>query len=734
MKRLRQLRWWLVGVSVVLLAGLAGGLGNLRLDNSFEIWFPENEPALAAYRDYLRDYGNDEVVVVAIRMPQAEAREAGRLAALEQLTAELGDVPGVAQVASLSSLPDFDEGDLFLDTEIERFVGHFVDKTDTTYKLLVTMQHRPDLDAVRPAALSAIDAASRVAFPDNTGVWLAGAGVVLNALNVETMKESAVFLPLSYAVILGLLAYLTRSWRWSVLAVVVLCGANVAMFGLMGWMQRPITMITMALPPIALVVTICSIMHLQRRRGPLAATLKPIALSALTSAGGFFSLAVADMAVTRDYGFFAGVVILVSLLLTLTGACFVHSRDRVARPLATAGGTTPRSLAGLLGRMPEALDSLVGGVIRRKGWIVGGCLVLLAVAAVQIRNLQVDTYSLGFLPDDHRVQADNRAIEAAFGPYVPLEFVLQLPSGAKGSSLATLGAVHKLQRSVTQRVDGLGESFSYVDAVLANVLLGEYSPEPNADALDPSRWIDDSGTRLRITWTVPMASAGTLAYLKDQIVEHSRDLLPDGATLIPAGYLPLYSRLIDRVMADQLQSLSVAVLVVFGLIVVSFRDVRTIVLAAAINLPPIVLLLTTMALMHIPLDIATITVAPAMLGLIVDDSIHLLYRFRRRGRQSGDLRAAAAGAVRTIGPTLVMTSVVLLVGFAVLGFSTIDSIAVNGLLMAWTVVLALVADLLLLPATAAIVRRDVRNAYPKNAGGGSTTSRMLSPQVSGRLE
>ena len=254
MNPLIRSRWWLLAASVLLIGGLASGLSNLRLDNSFEIWFPEDDPALLAYQRYQRDFGSDEVIVLAVRLPVADAHTEVRMAALMRLSADVEQMTGVAVVQSLASLPAFDEDDAFLDAEIERFTDLFVDGSGSTYKLLVTMEHRDDLESIRPALFLAIDAASRNVFPDNTGIWMAGTGVVLNALNDTTIAESAIFLPLSYGLILSLLGYLTRSWRWTGLACVVLTGANVGMFGLMGLMERPITMITMALPPIALVV------------------------------------------------------------------------------------------------------------------------------------------------------------------------------------------------------------------------------------------------------------------------------------------------------------------------------------------------------------------------------------------------------------------------------------------------------------------------------------------------
>jgi predicted RND superfamily exporter protein len=113
-----------------------------------------------------------------------------------------------------------------------------------------------------------------------------------------------------------------------------------------------------------------------------------------------------------------------------------------------------------------------------------------------------------------------------------------------------------------------------------------------------------------------------------------------------------------------------------------------------------------MSLLGIPLDIATITVAPAMLGLIVDDSIHWLYHYHQWRAEGLAVESALAQTNRTIGSTLIYTSFTLMLGFGVLGFSTMDSIAVNGLLMVWTVAVALLTDLLIHPVLIAGVEKS----------------------------
>jgi predicted RND superfamily exporter protein len=344
-----------------------------------------------------------------------------------------------------------------------------------------------------------------------------------------------------------------------------------------------------------------------------------------------------------------------------------------------------------------------------------GCIGLAGLAVHQIADLNVDTNSIGFLSPDHRAQIDSKHIETTFGPYVPLEFVLQLETADDASSEQVFAQIEQLQQHVRQRVALLGDSFSYVNAWVARSTIEEYAPDADVHGFEPNRWIDEQRTHIRVNWTVPMASARELAELKEQVLKASEDVLPTGMILTATGYLPLYSQLIDRVITDQVRSLAVALVVVFALIALLLRDIRVFVIALCINLLPILLLLASMSLLDIPLDVATITVAPAMLGLIVDDSIHLLYHYQRRRKGGLALEPAVLANARTVGRTLVLTSFVLVIGFGVLGFSAMSSLSINGLLMAWTVILALGADLFLLPAVAASLEPTPRFSHGQSS-------------------
>ena len=116
------------------------------------------------------------------------------------------------------------------------------------------------------------------------------------------------------------------------------------------------------------------------------------------------------------------------------------------------------------------------------------------------------------------------------------------------------------------------------------------------------------------------------------------------------------------------------------------------------NVFPSLLTLGIMGWVGSPLDYNKLLLASVAMGIAVDDTVHMLSRFRHEFRVRGRYEEALHAALLDVGRALTITSVILVLGFMVLIFSALDSKSSQGLLLGGTIVSALVADFLLMPA------------------------------------
>jgi predicted RND superfamily exporter protein len=735
--RLLRLRWLLVGLVCLLSAASLLGVSRLGVDNALDIWFVEGDPALEAYDAFQETFGNDEVVVMSLHQPGGILNEGG-MARLEAVGEIAAAVDGIDRVLSLATIEQIRSGDDWLEVaqlyqpplgegfaasvlEDPLLVGTLVNAGGDTALVLAWMESMDDIDAQRDAILA--DLRDRVSDSGET-VNYAGMGVVYAALNQASTVDSQVFIAASYLVIVGLLLLLFRRIGPVVLTMVVVGLAAIWLMGLYGATGHDINMVTMVLPTLMLIIGVSDCVHFlnraveqppggtrwERARAAVAFMFWPCLMNSLTTAAGFAALATASMPVVRDLGIFAAIGVLGAFVAALIG-CSVGLLWRRTEPAPEPPRLMARAVAGMATLATQ-----------RPAAVLVGALVLILIGALGITRLEVDTYSIDYLKSHHQVRQDSEAIEAQFGNYTPLELVVASPGALRDP--AVLGAVARWQdamethpdvdwtRSPADTVrklnqvlsDGKPESFVVPEdpAALEQALM-LYESDPDSDL---SSMVSVSEDELRVTAGIPMVSAKAFGVILGDLLAMAE--LPDGATITPGGYLPLYVRIMEEVVASQVSSFALAFLVIFVMLALLFRSLRLSALAIPANLVPVVIILGIMGLVGIRLDVATVTVSAIMLGLIVDDTTQFLYRFRYELGRCGDHRQAVEAAIHGVGRALLSTTVVLSLGFLVLGLAQIRSVSWFGVLMSLAMVCALVGDLLMLPAMIVMFKPKIR--------------------------
>jgi len=727
-------RWVGLGLCLALTALAAGPALQVTVDNSVQRWFVEDDPALTAYRSFQDTYGNDETVLLALR------REAGMLTPtgiehLRAVTHELRAVEGVASVQSLATMKHMRRGltgprpvslvpdeplspeqarslrARILDADSSRY-GRFVNDDGTLTAVLVRMQPNAQIDGRRDVILDRIGTTvDRVLEGTSVETHRAGVGVILHALNEASTQDSMLVLLASNVLIFLLLWGFFRRVAPVLLTLGVVGVATVWLMGAYGWAGLAINTVTLVMPTLVLVICTADCVHLLRHAADLPADLspreravrtvgfllRPCSVTTLTTALGFGVLGVSSMPVVRHLGLFSALGLLFGFVAALVGCTWGLAYEAVL-PVSSDRGGLRRGVAAVV----EA------GLHRPRAVLVGGVLLVLGAGA-GIARISVDTNSIGYLYEDHPVRRDARLIEEELGPYAPLEFVVRTDSGR--TDLRTprvFAAVQAWERDAVatgavgwsySAVDGLrrlhratapGAAFPGEDVDLGALTRLGAGDVPYAAALAAHP------DRLRVTFGVPMQSADGIDRALQTVTDAAS--LPPDVSVEASGYLPLYVRIMDLVVRSQLWSFGLALLVVLGAIGVLFRSARAALLAVVPSVLPVLLTLGVMGWIGIPLDVATTTIAALLLGLIVDDSVHLLHRYeagRDRGRAS---TTAVARAAREGGPLLVTTTCVVALGVLVLTLAQVKSVVWFGGLTALGIGLALGVDLLVLPA------------------------------------
>lgn len=667
---------------------------SLKVDNGLDAWFLQDDPALLEYRNYQQTFGNDELLVVAVERAHGFRDEIG-LRTLDEYSSAIAGVSGIAAVQSAGTASDPGQ------------TRHLLSGDGKVALIIARLGQSQAMDSRRAAILDQVDRAL-AAFGITT--HKAGVGVIYEALNETSIDNAFVLLVVSALLVTLALWMFTGQVRVVAASMCSVLIAAAWTMGLYAVTDHRLSMVTMILPSLVLVVGIATCVHIfvhcAGAAGKYSTTsdgfarlffiIRPCLASALASAAGFAALETSRIPVIRELGLFsaAGALLAVGVSILI---CALAMQQGVRRP-------APPPAKRLADRLVAALVGLAVAAPRR---VVAGFLALFVVAVAGMARIEVDTFTLDYLFPDHAVRRDSDYIESRVGPYTGLDFVIH----SNSESVLRTDVVAALASWQKAAIESGAAGWSVPAATATargRVTFNSESVEPAADTgPKPSSFpevMTDDARSLRVTFGVRMQSARALQRTIAVLLRLA--VFPTDIQVDAAGYLPLYTRIVSHVVDSQLASMGISFILAFLVMGVLLRSAELTFLAFFVNVLPPALMLGFMGFAGIPIDVATVTTSAIILGLMVDEAIHILYRLEKVGA-AGHL-VAIRRVMEATGQPLAVTTALLIIGFGVLTLAEVRCIVWFGLLVPIGAVAAFSADVMLLPALVVLRRPALR--------------------------
>jgi len=730
----------LVSVATLLLVTLlfARAAVEVGVERGTESMRADDPAQLEANRVFAERFGNDELLLMSVTHPRLLHGEG--LALLDALTRQLESRPGVAQVRSLTNLDQVVSGsagataaplvprplagasppgpvEFALDRN-PQWTGLLISPDRRTAGIAIEIEANPVEDEHAGRLIDDLRGIMRDPAYANVELHLTGIAVQKHDVTRFIERDQLLLLPLSGLVLAASLGFVFRRKSGVLLPMLVTVATLIWTLGLYAMLGYELNIITSLLPPVIMVLSITTSMHLYQRwimlarryePGPeliyrvLSSLLRPCCLAAVTTAIGLASLGVSDVPAVRQFGLFAATGILVSLLLNLTimpiGLSFL--RPRAKRRVGT-NDLTGRCLSGV-----------AAFSIRRPVLVLGLTSVVALVGIAGLRQVRNNTDLVRFLPPQTELYRDTSYVDEHLTGPNALELMIERRDGAPLTGLEDVRSIAAFERQLIE-LDEVTAALSVIDLIRqlhrAEQDATELELPEDADALlycfdlieaedsqeDVGRLITPDFTAARVTVRLHAIGTAEAARMLDRIDEIARVALGPTYLLQPTGSFYQLTLDSNRLVAGQLRSFALALALVLLVMGVVFRSAKLLLAALIPNLIPILSTAGLMGWLGIDLSTATTMIASVAIGIAVDDTIHYVARFRSECR--GDSIRAIRCATLGTGRVLVMTSTVLALGFWVGAFSSFRPTVYFSLLTGVTILLALVCDLLVLPA------------------------------------
>lgn len=727
----------------------------VRFDSSIESWFLQDNQQRVTYERFLERFDADEITVVAVFADapgQGDLFTPDHLARLWAMTAEAQKAPWTHRVRSLANVrllvdrggvlevgplreapPTTMEDAAAFKAEVlanPLLVGNLVSAEGDGAALVVELDPAGNSFDAKMEHVRALREISDRLAGDMT-VRLTGSPPIDEAFMVNSARDYALLGPVMVALVVLVLTALFRRLAVTAAGLSVVLLATLWTLGLMGVLGYALNVISAALVTLILASGVATVVHLlsswTRRVGagqsPRAAAaesaallLLPVFFTTATNGAGFLSLNVSQLKPITEMGVLttSGVVFSFLLSMTLLPILLAAIPAGPAAPVHTPGA--PRGLQRVLRPFSRLSVKASRGVLL-------GALALSVASALSLGGMKVGANVTSyFLPTDP-VRVHLEEVDRRMGGTANLEFLVSAPDGGllEPEILARLDG---LERWV-EELPGVTTSLSVVDLFrgMAQVLSGG---DPAAARLPDSREMAaqlgllmegdaEFSTLVQEEWSVgrisaraQISAAGELTQRIDDVEEKlAREFNDDHLRVEFTGFWKLMSDMENYLVRSQIESFLIAFGVISVMMFVLLGSIKLGLLAMVPNVLPILWGLGLMVALGINLDPGTAMIGCIAMGLVVDDTVHLLVHLRRHLRQGMDLEAALEATLDEVGVAVVMTSIVLALGFSVMALATFSPNRNFGVVATMVVLMAMVGELLVLPAVLKVLRPRV---------------------------
>ena len=743
--------WPILVVIFLLTLFFAYHARHIHIDSSLDSLLPDNDPERQYYNDVVRLFGSENVAVIGILADNIYTPQT--LEKIQRLTDEFRKIPEVKSAFSLTNAPDIiakvigEEQELLVPiipatVEEAAVIKEKVATQPIYHKNLVAADGRAaainiffvesitDNEFVRRGVDEKIQAlVDKAQGPER--IYYTGLPH-FKAVSARTIVEDLSYLlPVALILILVVLFFCLRSISGVILPLLVVIITVVWTLGLMVLGGSRLSLGTMSLPPMLLVLGVAYALHVvaeyyelahpsRTKEEVLLETLRsinaPVLMAALTTVLGFLSLFTSNIVSIREMGIYAAAGITVAFLLAI-----------ILIPAALALLPLPsRHQETYSPGLTTALRTITQFIIQHRTAVIIGSVLIAVLAMLPIPSIQVGSNFLSLFRASHPVRQATDVMNHALGGSMAFYVTIDGNANDLMRKEDTLKRIKALQTYINS-LPGVDKTVSFVDFCelvdqgiqTASTEDGPPSPAPAAAAsfwgdqakldgvmqmfmLSPTLimsvvdhpWYSRSNIQVRTSFTHPREIADAVQKIHTFAEEH----FPPEIQVHPTGTVILNTRTASGLISGQIQSLALTAVVIFVIMTVMFLSFRVGIIAMIPNLYPILVFFGLMGVTGATLSIGTNTIAAIVLGLAVDDTIHIMSRLSAEARRTSDQQEALLRSLCTVGKPTLYYSLLVFLGFLSFGLSTFVPIQEFGLLSATTIAFGVLAELALLPA------------------------------------
>lgn len=578
----------------------------------------------------------------------------------------------------------------------------------------------------------------RDSLKDEATVYLGGITHVASDMIRFVKSDITTFGVTVLGLIIVMLFAFFRRLRWVFIPIATTAITILITVGILGFIRQPATVISSNFVSLLAITTISFTIHLINKYHELIRIYKnapheeiivrtmrekvePCLYTSLTTIVAFGSLMTSDIIPVIDFGWIMCLGVMVAFFVT-------YSFFAVALMLIPKG--TP---SNSLDTTPHLIKLLCRFSMHHSEGVFKFTFGLSILAVIGMSLLSLDSRFIDYFKKGTEINDGLVFIDKNFGGTIPLDIIIKFPpyvapiQDIEDDFFTDEEDLYPERYWFTpDKIEVLNKYEEYLDtrpevgkvvslATLENVarnfnegkplgaveLVSTLSLVPEdirKEMIEPFASPEDGLMRI----STRIHETGEI-FSRDELIKDIKNYAVENLNIEPedvhvTGMTVLFNGMLKKLFSSQTSTLLFVIGATFTMFWVLLRSARLAVIGLIPNILAAMVILAFMGFVGIPLDMMTITIAAIIVGIGVDDAIHYLYRFREEFKKTNDANLSVKNTHETIGSALYFTSITVVIGFSVLAFSNFIPTVYFGILTALAMVLALLANLTILPS------------------------------------
>ena len=720
-----------------------------KLSYSMAKLLPNDHQVSVDYNDFLNKYGSQNVLVIAVE--DSLITTLSHLKKWDKVSESIKNINGIEQIISFSNLSilqkDADEKkfivkkwfseDIQTEEEFQKalaiyqsqpfFKGLINSEDNKVTTLLITIDEEMIRSSKREILIFSIKAlVDNYSTDFGVKAHYSGLPYIRTVDSVKVKNEISMFIFFTLLITALILYLFFRSFKATISSIIVVIIGVIFSFGSIALMGYEISILMALVPPVLIVIGIPNCIFLinkfhsefrlsKNKEDALSKMIQKIGnitlLTNVTTASGFAAFILTNSETLQEFGVIASLNILVIFLLSL----FII-------PIYFSFSSAPKK------RHTQHLDKKwINNLVQYLAYLVKYkrkhiyviTVVLIVVGFFGIIQLKTTGNITEDLPKEQALYQDLKFLESNFGGVLPLEVLVNTKKKNGLLKSYNLRKIEKLS-DVLETYPEFSKPSSYIDAVKYSKQVfyngdSTYYSLPNSqeqrvilsylknssEGLGFGNLMMDSlKQEARISLRVADISTSKMDSIFDSLLPKINEIFdPEKYDVTITGTSIVFLNGTKFLIKNLVLSLLLVIILISIFMAWMFNSFRMVVVSIIPNLIPLLLTGAIMGYFGIALKPSTILVFSIAFGISVDDTIHFLAKYRQELLMNNwNIRKSVFSALNETGVSMFYTSVVLFFGFFIFVASDFGGTIALGLLVSITLMLAMLSNLLLLPA------------------------------------